>query len=429
MECDLIKLSQKIESKVIRDGKRLFAGFSVEKNVDSPTFSAVAYSCGCNIGCYYCSSTVRDYVDGKVPDINFRTLKTGGLRKGFYSSEELLNIFLTMAASPSNFGETRPGGKVDTFAILDCETTIGINFIFKFMDSLASYNKEAGTRYKFELFTNGILLGYYPEYLNRLVNYRDCLTIRFSIKAGNEAAFTQRVDTSPEYFQCPFEALKKCIELGIDNYVCVLSDEKIMAAEEFEEINRRLAEVGYTREIYEEKLIMSVSCINRIRKHQEKYPEYEFRFRFRESILLVYDPNVEGTDLVARKLNSGIRRVLGKAGMLWALGDNSNEILYSSGNGNTGNTSVVFITDLSTYAPSEIADVFREIGIEEYGEIILLDVGNRGFDGLSTFKHHSINGEKLKVRTLRELCRVDEASSISPEDIVRAGHNITYFWL
>ena len=53
IQSDPIEIANKIEHGLVRDGKRFFGEFMIEESVDTKVLVANAYSCGCNVNCYY----------------------------------------------------------------------------------------------------------------------------------------------------------------------------------------------------------------------------------------------------------------------------------------------------------------------------------------------------------------------------------------
>ncbi len=421
---DLIERSREIEAKVIKDGKRYFGSFFVESDVSVQHYISYAFSAGCNVNCYYCASTVRDHQEGLVPDINLKYNKLGNLRSGFYSPKELLEAFIKISENPDLFGNANAFGKVDKFAILDCETSIGMEYVFQLMDLIYGYNKENAKNYTFILFTNGILLGYNREYIRILEKYKEYLDIRFSIKAGSEEEFTQRLDVDGKYFYYPFNAIKECIKLGINHYVAVLCDERIMSKQEYDRVKTMLIDIGYNKPILEETLVMSVSCMTRIKMHYEKHSDQKFNFRFRKSFLLAY---MEDDFNVTRRMRSGIRRIINNNPDICPFNYLKNVVSEYIAIGKRIET-LVIVADLGVHELDEIIKEFDTNVYDTMDEIILL---NSGKESENIYNELQIS-EKVdfKVKNYSELCKNEEThlTSVSSQAQVFAGNNITYYW-
>jgi uncharacterized Fe-S cluster-containing radical SAM superfamily protein len=70
--------------------------------------------------------------------------------------------------------------------------------------------------------TNGLLLGYYPDFIAPLNIPR--LTIRVALKGWDAESFQKITGAEKKYFAYPLIGLKKMIEQGLDAWPAVMGD-------------------------------------------------------------------------------------------------------------------------------------------------------------------------------------------------------------
>lgn len=412
---DPIEIANKIEHSLVQDGKRFFGEFMIEESADKKVLVANAYSCGCNVNCYYCASLMKDYGEGYVPDLNLKYIKEVEFKMGYYSPNELLDRFLAMVGEVKNNPNIYHNREITQFAILDCETTIGMKYIFDFLEELHNYNIANNGKYVFVIFTNGIILGNDTKLIEKLGKYKESVALRFSIKAGNREEFGKRLDINPNYYQCPYRAIEKCIELGMDCQIAVLNDLAIMSAEEFIDIKKQLSWCGYKGSILEEKLVMSRGCVRRIELHKKKYPEYKYRFLFRKNIGIVFK-NEKDSD-IGKRMRSGIRRVLDEVPQIKAFNDNGDDDILS----------LIVLTDLNEYSFNDIEEEIKDLHIKYLNvrEIIFLHTGS-GF-----IEEIDVSSDDVKVILKNYMSLIEdeiELTKVDAKQHVTAGNRITFYW-
>lgn len=414
-----VEKSAQMEKNIIKDGKRYFGAFMAEESVDGTFLSANVYGVGCNVNCYYCASLIRDYNEGYVPDINLKYNKKSNIKSGYYSPKELLEVFLKIAKDPFKFGSPTPHIEVTQFAILDCETTIGIEYVFDLLVLLKEHNEKNNTRYVFSLFTNGIILGSSDDLMHRLSEYKDYLNVRLSLKGGTAEEFANRIDVLPRFFESPYHTIKKCIDLGIDCYVAVLNDPAIMTREEFDKIKDKLQSINYKNGILEEKLVMSRGCIKRLHDHHRKYPEYQYNFYFRKNFWII---SCDDRDCHrVKRMQSGIYRVIDQKPIVTYNLDYINDLEITE-NIQTVVLVGCFYNKEKAYYDGLIRQVFRK----SIKEIIfintdenLIDESEKLNNNLKVLYKNYINLNINKINKLDDMTAKDE---------VTAGNNITYYW-
>ena len=405
-----IEKSKKLENCVFKDGKRYFGIFMIEKDVNSSSLTINAYSTGCNINCFYCASLMRDFENGYVPDVNLKMNKNCGLEAGYYSPKELFEAYIKLAEYAVKHSDMYGKLPVESFAILDCETTVGIEYIYELLALIQRYNRENNTNYVFSLFTNGITLGYYPELIERLAKYKDCAFVRISIKGGNKKDFAGRTFLEEKFFEYPFIAIGNCIQAGIGVSVAVLNDKYIMSESEYEEILQLLRKYNYNDAVYEETFVMARGCKGRMEIHKQNNPDYEFRFKFRKNMKLIYFDDSE-LDIV-NKLKSGIRRAISETVSVnkCSLDLNCDENCET----------VVFVGAYDKY--KSFFDKYLEKTKMKSLEYIFLNTSDIWVEEMKM-----CDGSQILIKNYCSLFDSKEDMNVA-KSRVTAGNRLTYFW-
>jgi hypothetical protein len=95
--------------------------------------------------------------------------------------------------------------QVSKLRISGGEPTLGKEHLLSVLDCVAV---RRGRGFTFILETNGIPLGYDPDYAQALAKYRD-IHVRVSLKAGSAAGFEARTGARGEYWEIPFHAIER----------------------------------------------------------------------------------------------------------------------------------------------------------------------------------------------------------------------------
>ncbi len=138
---------------------------------------------GCNLRCKFCWSwRYSFYMD-----------------KGFYASPQVVYEKLTGIAYRKRYRYVRLSGG---------EPTITMKHLLQLLELLDE------TRLIFILETNGILLGYYKEYAERLASYRR-IVVRVSFKGTTPEEFERLTGARKEYYEYQFKALENLLDSGL----------------------------------------------------------------------------------------------------------------------------------------------------------------------------------------------------------------------
>jgi uncharacterized Fe-S cluster-containing radical SAM superfamily protein len=177
---DPIERAKEIENLVMQGSKRKYYRFRYQEKWWAPV---VADSVGCLLSCAYC----------------WNHSKNRELPGKFMEPEEVAKK-LNSLASKNGEWNMRTGG---------CEPILGEASLDHFVRLL-----DACECSRFLLESNGIVLGYHPEYIQKLLPYRNILRFRISAKADNPEVFEKITGAKREYFEYPFVAIREADRLG-----------------------------------------------------------------------------------------------------------------------------------------------------------------------------------------------------------------------
>lgn len=230
---DPIKRSQEIETIVTQGLNRKYHRFR-----PAPYYGGIATadSVGCCFLCAYCWSY-------------FRILEPAKHGK-FYSPQAVADNLLKIAQK-KGFKYVRVTG---------CEPILGerslehlVEVIYKTLEE----NKDL----TFILETNGLILGYYPDFIDRLKIPR--LSIRVALKGWDPSSFQNITGARYDYFEYPLIGLKKMIEEGLDAWPAVMED--FFNQEKTDILKERMRKLGIAGEIETEILEKYPYCIENIK--------------------------------------------------------------------------------------------------------------------------------------------------------------------
>ena len=215
---DPIELMRLTEDKVCRGETRKYTDFYC---VGVYGGISTGYLVGCCLRCVFCWVDMsRDFPD----------------RYGqFHAPDEVAGRLIANARKR----------QVSKLRISGGEPTLGKEHLLSVLDCVD------GRGFTFILETNGIPLGYDPDYAQALAKYRD-VHVRVSLKAGSAAGFEVRTGARGEYWETPFHAIERLMAASVSFHVAAMTDPRLMPAEERRDMARRLREMGY-KDYFEEE--------------------------------------------------------------------------------------------------------------------------------------------------------------------------------
>ena len=174
---------------------------------------ATGYAVGCCLRCYYCwTEWSRDF-----PEIY-----------GEYHSPR--EAFKNLDKAAKKYG-------VNKLRISGCEPTLCREHLLQLLEYVED------SRYPlFILETNGILFGWDESYVKEVARFEK-VHVRVSLKAATPKTFTARTGAAPEFWELPFKAVEHLYRHGASFHVAVMSDPRIMPADERRQLIERLREI------------------------------------------------------------------------------------------------------------------------------------------------------------------------------------------
>lgn len=219
---DPVERASEIEKIVTKGDQRKYHRF---RKVPYYEGIATADAVGCPFLCAYCWSY-------------FRNLNPQGTGK-FYSPDQVGKKLLDIIER-SNFNKVRATG---------AEPILGKNsfgHLIKVMEYIFARRPDL----EFILETNGFLLGYNPQFIERLKFPN--LSIRVAIKGWDEESFERVTGAKKEYFVYPLKGVKKMLDEGLSPWIAIMAD--IFGREGRERLERRMEDMGIDCEVEEEIL-------------------------------------------------------------------------------------------------------------------------------------------------------------------------------
>ena len=191
---DPIKRAQEIEAIVMQDTQRKYHRFR-----PAPYYGGIATAdaVGCCFLCAYCWSYFRIVEPQK--------------HGKFYSPEAVADNLLNIVK--------RKGFKY--VRVTGCEPILGVRsleHLVKVIDKTLKTKKDL----TFILETNGLLLGFYPDFIGRLAIPR--LSIRVALKGWDPDSFQKITGAEKDYFAYSIIGIKKMLEIGLDAWPAVMFD-------------------------------------------------------------------------------------------------------------------------------------------------------------------------------------------------------------
>jgi len=210
---DPVQRAKEVEKVVCKDYSRKYYRFRFSKYYGG---IVTADAVGCCFLCAYCWNFFRNLDPGKYGE--------------FYSSEEVAEILGQLVAKRRCY----------RVRISGAEPILGE----KSFDHLLRLLKILGEMHElvFILETNGLMLGYHPEFCRKLAKLGENIFVRVSLKGWDERSFETITGARGEFFRFPLLALKNLRDLGVNAWPAVMYD--IFRERGIEEICKKLKEVG-----------------------------------------------------------------------------------------------------------------------------------------------------------------------------------------
>lgn len=183
MPFDPVQRARDVEKIVMQGDKRRYYRFRYQAKWWAPV---VADSVGCCLGCAYCWNHTRNQA-----------------MKGTFMDASEVAVKMDAIGYMHDSGAYRTGG---------CEPILGEASLNHFIELL----HQCRGANKFLLESNGMMLGYHPEWIDMLLPFRDILKYRVSAKADSPEMFERISGADRRYFGVPFEGLRYAQRLGFD---------------------------------------------------------------------------------------------------------------------------------------------------------------------------------------------------------------------
>lgn len=210
-----IERAEKVEKIVMRDCKRKYYRFRFARYYGG---IVTADACGCCFLCAYCWNYFR----------NLHPEKCGK----FYSVEEVVEKLKTISERKN----------CNKFRISGAEPILGKQSFEHLIKIIENFE---GTEFILE--TNGLILGYYPEFIKKLGKFKDFLFVRISIKGWDEKSFEKVTGAKGRYWIYSLKALKLLIEFGFNAWPAVMWE--IFGSKGVEALSRKLESFGINTEV------------------------------------------------------------------------------------------------------------------------------------------------------------------------------------
>ncbi len=209
----LTRITERIVCKSI--GKEMARKYTSFRVVRFYKGAATGFVVGCNLRCFFCwSDPSRDYPE----------------RYGsFYTPSQVVENLVRISRSR----------RCSVFRVSGGEPTLCREHLVQ----LLKFVEERSEIKTFVLETNGILLGYDPSYVKDLANACSKLVVRVSIKAGYGEKFWERCGAEPSALNYVFKAIENLVNEGVETYVAILLDPRLVSVDERRAIMTKLAEI------------------------------------------------------------------------------------------------------------------------------------------------------------------------------------------
>jgi uncharacterized Fe-S cluster-containing radical SAM superfamily protein len=192
---DPLKRSEKVESHVIKENKRLYYRFR-----PAPYYGGIATAdaVGCSFLCAYCWNYNRNLNPERF--------------KEFYTPQQVAGKLLHIANKKS----------YRLFRISGAEPVIGERSFFHLIEVLRNVSQSKPDSL-FILETNGLFLGHKTELLEKFREFPN-LSVRISLKGIDKDSFEEISGAQKDFFRFPLIALRELEALGIRAWPALMGD-------------------------------------------------------------------------------------------------------------------------------------------------------------------------------------------------------------
>ena len=193
---DPIERAKEVEDIVANGEKRKYYRFRYASYYGG---IVTADTIGCCFLCAYCWNY-------------FRNLNPKGAGK-FYSSLEVVNNLLEISFRKN----------CKKFRISGAEPILGKKS-FSHLEKILELLNQKIENLEFIIETNGLLLGYKTELIERLKKYKKFIFVRISLKGWDEISFEKISGARRDFFIYPIKALKILKDSGIEAWPAIMYD-------------------------------------------------------------------------------------------------------------------------------------------------------------------------------------------------------------
>jgi len=238
--------------KIVCDGlKRKYESFHIspiwkanDYQLENPNLHWCAISTtmtGCNLRCYFCSTTPhRDYPE-----------KYGR----FFTPQEATSEIIRLLDRYKNILCVDFSGG---------ECLIGKEHLLKVLNILF-YEKRI--KQVTGVLTNGIILGNDKSYVKALSTYPNPqFYVRIGLKAGTSEGLEQRCGAYGKYYELPFKAIKYCLDYRIKTVVFAMTDARIMPEQERKILLENVREIDSSIRVQEERFYPYPDAVERVKE-------------------------------------------------------------------------------------------------------------------------------------------------------------------
>lgn len=217
-----IKRAQEIEAQVMQGLKRKYHRFRA-----APYYGGIATAdaVGCCFLCAYCWSY-------------FRILEPQRHGK-FYSPEAVVDNLLKIVEKK----------RFKLVRITGCEPILGERSLAH-LEEVIRRTMGMNRDLTFILETNGLLLGYYPQFIGR-INIPH-LNVRVAIKGWDPLSFQHITGADKDYFDYPLIGLKKMRDMGLEAWPAIMFD--VFGRENLDKLKIKMRSLGLTTPLEKEEL-------------------------------------------------------------------------------------------------------------------------------------------------------------------------------